>query len=334
MNVIIPMAGMGKRLRPHTLTTPKPLLPVAGKPIVQHLVEDIVRVSHQKVNEIAYVVGQFGEEAENKLLAVAKSLGAKGSIHYQDQALGTAHAILCAQNVLEGPVTVAFADTLFRADFALDNSVDGVLWVQKIADPRQFGVVIVNEQGVITGFSEKPQTFVSDLAMIGIYYFKNGAQLKTELQYLIDHHITNGGEYQLPDALRNMMSKGLKFAPGAVNDWMDCGNKDAMVETNQKMLGYLPSQSPSPSNLTIQESTIVQPCFIGNNVVLKNSVVGPFVSLGDETVIENAEVTNSIILRGAKIKNAVLTNSMIGSFAEYEGDSHQVSLGDFSVLKN
>lgn len=326
------MAGMGKRLRPHTLTTPKPLLHVAGKPIVQRLVEDIVSVSHQKIDEIAYVVGRFGEAAEKSLISVAERLGAKGTIHYQDQPLGTAHAILCAASALDGPVTVAFADTLFRADFMLDTSFDGVLWVQKIEDPRQFGVVIVNGEGVITEFAEKPKDFVSDLAMIGIYYFKDGKNLKSELQYLIDNNITNGGEYQLPDALRNMVAKGARFAPGKVNDWMDCGNKDAVVETNRKVLGYLPEQDLKSTGLQNQNSTIIQPCYIGNQVSLKNSVVGPFVSLGDGAVIENSVVTDSIILQGANIHNTVLNNSMIGSFANCKGQSKELSLGDYSTL--
>jgi len=232
------MAGMGKRLRPHTLTTAKPLIHVAGKPIVEQLVEDIVAVCKTKVNEIAFVTGRFGEEVEQRLIAVAEQLGARGSIHYQDEALGTAHAILCAAELLNGPVTVAFADTLFIADFTLDANADGVLWVQKIDDPRQFGVVVLNSDGVITDFKEKPQEFISDLAMIGIYYFKNGEILRNELQYLIEHNIRNGGEYQLPDALRNMMKKGFRFVPGTVDDWMDCGNKQALVETNSRYLRH------------------------------------------------------------------------------------------------
>jgi glucose-1-phosphate thymidylyltransferase len=316
MKIIVPMAGMGKRLRPHTLTTAKPLLPIAGKPIVQRLVEDIVAISHQKVEEIAYVVGRFGDDVEKHLLDVARSLGAKGTIHYQDQALGTAHAILCARSALDGPVTVAFADTLFRADFSLDTSQDGVLWVQKIDDPRQFGVVVLDGEGVITEFREKPQEFVSDLAMIGIYYFRDGARLREELQYLIDNNIMNSGEYQLPDALRNMVKKGAKFTPGAVQDWMDCGNKDAMVDTNTKYLGYN------------------EPCYIGKNVVLRNSVVGPGVSLGDGSVVESSVIKNSIVLPEAHLAHANIANSMIGTHARYSVKPADLSLGDYSVTKH
>ncbi|MFN6380138.1 MAG: sugar phosphate nucleotidyltransferase [Flavobacteriales bacterium] len=333
MKIIVPMAGMGKRLRPHTLTTPKPLLPIAGKPIVQRLVEDIVAISDQKVEEIAYVVGRFGEAAEKHLISVAESLGAKGTIHYQDEALGTAHAILCAASALEGPVTVAFADTLFRADFKLDTTKDGVLWVQKIEDPRQFGVVIVNDEGVITEFKEKPQEFVSDLAMIGIYYFKDGARLRAELQYLIDNNITNSGEYQLPDALRNMVKKGAQFAPGTVSDWMDCGNKDAMIDTNKKVLGYIATELSVPSSAKIENAVIIPPCFIGAGVTITNAVIGPFTSVGDGASINNSVVNSSIVLPQSKIEGANLVDSMIGVSSEVRGSAQVLSLSDYSVVK-
>ena len=181
MNIIIPMAGRGSRLRPHTLTTAKPLLPVAGKPIVQRLVEDIAKIVGSDLNRIAYVVGDFGSEVETMLVDVAAGLGAKGSIHYQEKPLGTAHAVLCAEDALDGPCVVAFADTLFRAKFQLDASADAVIWVNQVEDPRPFGVVKLSEDGGITDFVEKPQEFISDLAIIGIYYFKDGARLKKEL---------------------------------------------------------------------------------------------------------------------------------------------------------
>jgi glucose-1-phosphate thymidylyltransferase len=332
MKVIVPMAGMGKRLRPHTLVTPKPLLHVAGKPIVQRLVEDIVAVSDQKVTEIAYVVGRFGEEAEKNLIAVAEALGAKGTIHYQDEPLGTAHAILCAKSALTGPVTVAFADTLFKADFKLDQSKDGVLWVQRIEDPRQFGVVITNEQGVITGFKEKPQEFVSDLAMIGIYYFQNGEVLRDELQYLLDNKIMNGGEYQLPDALRNMMAKGAQFSTGAVQDWMDCGNKDAVIDTNQKVLHYNSEKNWVSKNVTMENSLVIPPCYIADGVVLKNAIVGPYASVAGNTSIEHSVVANSILGTNCKLTNAVVKDSLIGSHATVVGKAINTSLGDYSTI--
>ena len=158
MKIIVPMAGRGSRLRPHTLTVPKPLLPVAGKPIVQRLVEDIAAVSTEAIEEIAFIIGDFGSEVEEELIQVAENLGAKGVIYHQEEALGTAHAVLCAKESLEGKVVVAFADTLFKADFKLDTEADGILWVKQIEDPSAFGVVKLNEQGTIVDYIEKPQT--------------------------------------------------------------------------------------------------------------------------------------------------------------------------------
>ena len=330
MNVIVPMAGMGKRLRPHTLTTPKPLIHVAGKPIVQRLVEEIVKVSDQKVEHIAFVTGRFGEAAERHLIEVAEALGAKGSIHYQDQALGTAHAVLCAAEHLNGPVTVAFADTLFKANFSLDESADGMLWCQRIDDPRQFGVVVTDDSGTIREFVEKPQTFVSDLAMIGIYFFKDGDWLKKELQYLMDNNITNGGEYQLPDALRNMMKQGAKFTPGTVNDWMDCGNKAAVVETNQKILGYEPQYATA---LQIGEnSQIIPPCYIADDVVLKNAVVGPYVSLEKGSKIINSKIENAIVNAHTVIAESQIENAMIGAHCHVRHYNGDLNLGDYSTI--
>jgi glucose-1-phosphate thymidylyltransferase len=229
---------------------------------------------------------------------------------------------------------VAFADTLFRADFKLDTSKDGVLWVQKIEDPRQFGVVVLNEDGVITEFKEKPLEFVSDLAMIGIYYFNDGAWLREELQYLIDHNIMNGGEYQLPDALRNMVKKGAQFTPGAVQDWMDCGNKDAMVDTNTKYLAYNADKDWVSTDAKIENSVIIQPCYVGTGAIIKNSVVGPGVSLGEGCVVESSVLKNSIVLPSAHIHHANLVNSMIGTHVRLTVKPTDLSLGDYSVIKD
>lgn len=332
MKIIIPMAGMGKRMRPHTLTTPKPLIPIAGKPMVQRIVEDITKVCDEKVDEIAFVVGRFGKDAENNLVKVAESLGAKGSIYYQDEPLGTAHAIMCAKDCLTGKVVVAFADTLFKADFKLDSSQEGIIWVQKVDDPKPFGVVKLNAENFITEFVEKPQTFVSDLAIIGIYYFKDGAYLRSELQYLLDNDIKDKGEYQLTNALENMKAKGTKFTPGKVTEWLDCGNKDATVYTNQRILEFNKNEH-SPTNYQLQNSKIIEPCFIGKNVKVIDSTIGPHASIGDNSVIENSVVKNSIILTNSKIKNAELSNSIIGNYSEFTGKSDNASIGDYCTIK-
>lgn len=333
MNIIIPMAGMGKRMRPHTLTIPKPLIRIAGKPIVQRLAEDIVKVAAHQVEEIAFIIGDFGDEVEKELLAIAANLGAKGKIYYQREALGTAHAINCAADSLKGNVIVAFADTLFDADFHLDIQKDGIIWTHKVDDPSAFGVVKKDQQGIITDFVEKPAEFVSDEAIIGIYYFKDGENLQSELQYLMDNKVIKGGEYQLTDALENMKHKGLRFYSGQVKEWLDCGNKDATVYTNQRVLELSKSKALIAADLQTQDVLIVEPCYIGNDVKIENSIIGPHVSIGDGTVIKNSILQNSIIQNHCTLENAHIQNSMLGSFVQYQGAPEDLSLGDYSTKK-
>lgn len=332
MKIIVPMAGMGKRMRPHTLTVPKPLIPIAGKPIVQRLVEEIALVSQEEIDEIAFIIGDFGPQVEATLTEIAASLGARGTIYHQDEALGTAHAIYCAQRSLEGPVVVAFADTLFKADFKLDGDADSVIWVQKVKDPSSFGVVKVDDKGIISDFVEKPRDFISDLAIIGIYYFRDGANLKSELKYLLDNRIMVSGEYQLTNALENMKNKGLLFMPGQVTEWMDCGNKDATVHTNQRILEYHCEDDLICESSRNLNSVIIPPCYIGENVKIENSVIGPHVSVGANTVVNNSLVRNTIIQRNSNLQNLNVENSMIGNHVEIFGEVSELSVGDFATL--
>lgn len=334
MRIIVPMAGRGSRLRPHTLTTPKPLIPVAGKPIVQRLVEDITKVCGEPVEEIAFIIGDFGEQVEKDLKSVAEGLGAKGSIYYQEEALGTAHAILCAKASLSGKVVVAFADTLFKADFTLDTSADGIIWVNRVEDPRAFGVVKLDSENTITEFVEKPQEFISDLAIIGIYFFKDGENLSKELQYLIDNDIKDKGEYQLTNALENMKNKGLKFKTGKVIEWLDCGNKNATVHSNQRVLEFEKDLNKTDASAEIENAIIIQPSMVLAGAVIKNSVIGPHVTVGKNSVIENSVISNSIIQDDAMVKNANFTNSMVGSKAKYKGARKDLSLGDYNEIKD
>lgn len=333
MNIIIPMAGLGKRMRPHTLTTAKPLLPIAGKPMVHRLVEDIARVCPEKVNHIGFIVNPgFGKQVEDDLKAVAKAVGAEGKIYYQKEALGISHALLFAKELFQGKVIVAFADTLFKADFKIDTSRDGTIWVQKVDNPSQFGVVKLNAEGIITELIEKPSSFVSDLAIIGIYFFKNGEVLRDEMQYLIDHDIKEKGEYQFTTALENMKKKGARFVPGQVQEWLDCGNKDNTVQTNQRYLEFIKDQNLLATSARIVNSVLIQPVFIDQNVVIENSVIGPHVSVGESTKIRDSRITNSIIQKNCTLSRAILDNSLLGNFVNFEGKSQDLSLGDYSTL--
>lgn len=337
MKIIVPMAGIGSRLRPHTLTVPKPLTVIAGKPIVQRLVEDIASVIDEKIDEIAFVIGPtakgFPTDTEDKLLKIAEELGSKGSVYVQEQALGTAHAIYCAKESLSGPCVVAYADTLFKADFKLDVNADGAIWVKQVDNPSAFGVIKL-EDGYIKDFIEKPKEFVSDLAIIGIYYFKSGEKLLDEIQYLIDNDLKENDEYQLTNVLESLKQQGAKFIPGKVSTWMDCGKKDPTVETNKIILGF---EQQAGNNLVskdvvLDNSEIIQPCFIGKNVVLKNTKIGPFVSIGENSIVENSTIVNSLIQTNVSISNANLDNAMIGNHAKYNGNYTSVSIGDYTEL--
>tara|TARA_R110002050_G_scaffold15706_4_gene48108 strand:- start:1754 stop:2770 length:1017 start_codon:yes stop_codon:yes gene_type:complete len=338
MKIIVPMAGRGSRLRPHSLTVPKPLIPVAGKPIVHRLVTDIVGVLNQDIEEIAFILGDpafFGDDVVESLKELASELGAKASIYRQLDPKGTGHAIMCAEPSLSGPAVIAYADTLIRADFNLDKEADSVIWTKRVENPSAYGVVNLNDKNEIIELVEKPETFVSDQAVIGIYYFKDVAVLKKELQYVLDNNIINGGEYQINDGIKRMMANGKIFKTGTVSEWMDCGNKAVTIETNQRMLGFLAKDGEQliSKSVTLENANIIEPCFIGENVVLKNTTVGPFVSIGNNTRIENSTVKNSLIQTNTKISNANLDNAMIGNHVVFNGNFESISIGDYSLLE-
>ena len=332
------MAGRGSRLRPHTLTVPKPLIPVAGEPIVHRLVKDIAKVLNQPIDEVAFILGDpafFGDDIVDSLKGLAKSLGAKASIYRQDQPLGTGHAIMSAKESLSGPAVVAYADTLIKANFTLDEKADAVIWTKKVKNPEAYGVVNLNEKEEIIELVEKPEEFVSDQAVIGIYYFKDIAVLKGKLQEVLEENLMHGGEYQINDGIKKMMAEGKIFKTGTVDEWMDCGNKNVTVETNGKMLNFLQQDGEKLISDSVKKeaSEIIEPCYIGENVVLKNSTIGPNVSIGDGCVVENSTIKNSLIQTNSSIKNAKLDNSMIGNHAKYDGNYTQISIGDYSVLE-
>lgn len=333
------MAGRGSRLRPHSLTVPKPLIPVAGQPIVHRLVKDIAKVLKQPINEIAFVLGDpawFGSDVVESLTQLAEDLGAKASIYRQDQPLGTGHAIMSAEPSLSGPAVIAYADTLIRAEFDLHPSADSVIWTKKVENPEAYGVVKLNANNEIIELVEKPKDFVSDQAVIGIYYFKDVAQLKAKLQEVLDENVMHGGEYQINDGIKRMMADGKIFKTGTVDEWMDCGNKTVALDTNAKMLAFLSADGEEQlvhESVVLENSNIIEPCVIAKGTVLRNTTVGPYVSIGKHCVIEDSNVKNSLIQNETTIKNATLDDAMIGNKVHYNGKFTKISIGDYSVLE-
>jgi glucose-1-phosphate thymidylyltransferase len=313
------------------------MLPVAGSPIVAQLVNEIARVVAKPIEEVAYVLGDpafFGKAIEEELTEVANELGAKAKIYRQLEPLGTGHAVMCASDSLTGPIIVAYADTLIRADLSLDPESDGMIWVKKVSNPKAYGVVQLNENDKINSLVEKPQKFVSDLAVIGIYYFRDAAVIKSELTDSMKKARSHGEEFLLNEGILSMMKKGAIFTPGKVKEWMDCGNPKITLETNKKMLGILTEEGNKliADNITKENSEIIPPCYIGKGVVLKNSIVGPNVSIGQGSLVENSTISDCLIQKNTAIKNAKLFGSMIGNHVKYDGNHNFISIGDYSEL--
>ncbi len=331
------MAGRGSRLRPHSLTVPKPMLPVAGSPIVAQLVNEIAKVVAQPIEEVAYILGDpafFGKAIEEELTQVAQDLGAKATIYRQLEPLGTGHAVMCAADSLSGPIIVAYADTLIRTELSLDPEVDGMIWVKKVENPRAYGVVQLNRNDHITALVEKPQEFVSDLAVIGIYYFKDAAIIKAELEEAMKKSRVEGEEILLNEGILSMMEKGATFTPGAVKEWMDCGNPKITLQTNKKMLDILTEEGNKlvADDVILENSEIIPPCFVGKGAVLKNTTLGPHVAIGAGSTVESSTISNSLIQKNTQIKNAKLQGAMIGNAVKFDGNYSFISIGDYSEL--
>lgn len=333
MKIIIPMAGMGTRMRPHTLTIPKPLITLAGKTIVQRLIEGLYNVYNKPITEIAFIIGDFGEEVELHLVEIAKKAGAEAKIYYQNEALGTAHAVYCAEKSLTGEVIIAFADTLFFTNINLPDSADNIIFVQKVANPEQYGVVVVDKNNKIEKFVEKPKDKISDLAIVGIYYFKKAELLREEINNIIANDIKKNGEYQLTTALENMKNKEMQFNFALIDEWLDCGNKNTTLNTHKQLLTKVKENTFMADAAKIINSTIIQPCYIDENTIIENSVIGPFVSIHRECKILNSVIDNSIIQSYASITNANITNSMIGNKAKILVKKTELSVGDFNQIE-
>jgi glucose-1-phosphate thymidylyltransferase len=326
MNLIIPMAGMGKRMRPHTLLIPKPLLKIGGKAIVERIVEDIKESSGKRINEVHFIIGNFGKEVENNLKEIAERIGAKGIIHYQDEALGTAHAVYCAKDGLKGEILIAFADTLFVGDFIINNEDDAIIWTMEVSNPENYGVVTTDSSFHITGFVEKPKNLISRNAIIGIYYFKDGKKLERDIHLLIKNNFRTSGEFQLTDNLKNLMNGGVKFKCKEITEWLDCGNKTEFIKSNRRILELGRFDT---SKIVSSGSHIIDNVYFGKNVELVNCTIGPNVSIGDNCKLNNCKIVNSIIFDNCSIQKSSLIDSMIGSNNNIYNCSGKVSFGDY-----
>lgn len=330
MKLIIPMAGRGTRVRPHSHTTPKPLLPVAGTMIVERIVETFKRTLDKSIDEIVYILGpDFGQEIKDRLTAMSERHDAKASFGVQEVAEGTAHAVSCAGDKLNGEVIIVFADTIFDTNETVTvEGADSVIWLKEVDDPSRFGVA-VHEGEKITDFVEKPSEPISNLAIIGVYYFKEGEKLMKEIQYLLDNNIRgHGDEYQLTDALDRLLKNGNVFKKATVDEWLDCGTLPAWLDATGEIL-----KKEDPRFEQHEDSTIHPPVFIGDGVDISGSEIGPNVSVEEGTTIKNSKLKNSIIQSHAQLDGCELTRSTIGNHAEANGAKGEIHIGDHSILK-
>jgi glucose-1-phosphate thymidylyltransferase len=326
MKLIIPMAGMGTRMRPHTLNTPKPLLKIAGKSIVERIVEDLSIYTGKKIDEIHYVIGNFGNEIENRLKTIARSVKANGIIHYQKEALGTAHAIYCAKDALRGEVLISFADTLFIGDLKIDNQ-EAIIWTKEVSNPENYGVVVTDDNGFVTNFVEKPKEFISKNAIIGIYYFNEARKIRDEIYTLIENSHSNNGEYQLTDSLFSLIKRKVKFSCKTVDYWLDCGNKTEFLSSNKILLDH----KRSVNDYSIHKNlNIINPVYIGKSVKIENSSIGPYVSIEDNTFISGSTIENSIVGVNCSIIGCNMKNSLIGNYTKINGLEGILNLGDYN----
>lgn len=327
MNVVIPMAGMGTRMRPLTLRTPKPLLKILGRSIVDHLVRTIKEVAGQKVENVGFIVGNLGQDIEQQLLKIAEEIGAKGHIFYQPEALGTGHAIWCARPLLEGKVIVAFADTLLEME-PLKSFDTNYLLVKKVKNPEDFGVVETNSEGIISRFIEKPKTFVTDMALIGIYAFYDGKKLGQALDFLIDNSIKVGKEYQLTTALENMKNNGEVFKVAVVDEWYDFGNPEVSMDSAFQILGKR-DKVVKGSHEGVQ---IIEPCYIGNQCKLTNCTIGPNVILEDDVELSDSVLSNSIVYAGSRLTGVRLNGSYLGERCNISKFNGTIIAGDYTRI--
>ena len=331
MKLIIPMAGRGTRVRPHSHTVPKPLLPVAGKMIVERIVETFARTLDRNIDEIVFILGpDFGQEIKDALKAMSDRQDARATFRVQETAEGTAHAVYCAEEDLDGECIIVFADTIFDMEGSVSiEDADSVVWLKEVDDPSRFGVA-VEKDGKITDFVEKPDEPISNLAIIGVYYFKDGAELKKEIEYLLDNDIRGkGNEFQLTDALDRLLKNDKVFKKATVDQWLDCGTLPAWLETS----GIITEKEYEEVDKDrFPDTKIIPPVYIGDDVELENCIVGPKASIAEGTILKKCTVKNSLIQEHARLEDCNIKNSTLGRHVELKNVDQEVHLGDHSKI--
>jgi glucose-1-phosphate thymidylyltransferase len=327
MKVIIPVAGIGSKLRPHTHTQPKALVPVAGKPILSHIVDNLIEAG---IREFIFIVGYLGNKVEDYIKTHYPGIETRFIL--QEPREGTGHAVWLARNLIEDKdeVIIALGDTIFDVNLReIIQQYDSALGVKKVDDPRNFGVAELDDKGNIKHLVEKPPIPKSNLALVGIYKIQEAGKLMKALESIIQNNKRTYGEFHLTDGIMRMIEKGSVIRTFPVENWYDCGNKDSLLETNAVLLKKSSSQALKHS---FENTIIIPPVSIADHCKISNSIIGPNVSIGDHTTLNYAILKDAIIGSYSSIENAVLHHSVIGSDAGLHGLSQSLNLGDSTEI--
>ncbi|MBA3559923.1 MAG: NTP transferase domain-containing protein [Gemmatimonadaceae bacterium] len=325
MKVIIPLAGKGTRLRPHTHVTPKPMLKVAGKPVMSYILDDLQKLGN--VEQIVYITGHLKDKVEE---FTRSQYGFPAVFVEQVVQNGTASAVELARPYVDQPVLIIFVDTIFDTDLSVikNSDADGIIWVKEVEDYQRFGVVVTDSAGNMTQIVEKPKTPISKRANIGLYFIRNWKLLYEGIDHVMKQP-ANMGEYFLTDAFQYMIDNGAKIRVIDVEGWYDAGKLDTLLDTNRAMLEKGRANKPE----TVPGVTIVDPVYIEEGVTLTGSTIGPNVSIGAGSAVEQSVIRDTVIGTRSKVLRSVLTKSMVGDDALVEGVKGEVTLGDHSEVR-
>ncbi len=330
LKVVIPMAGLGTRLRPHTWSKPKQLVSVAGKPVLDHVLDMLTTLPDPENIELINIVGYLGDQIEDHINRGYPQI--KSHFVLQEDPRGQSHALYLAREYLTGPMMIVFADTLIETDLSqlAQEEYEAIAWVKPVPDPRRFGVAVLNQAGQVVRLIEKPAEMDNNLAVVGFYYFRSAEDLIKAIEQQMQRNVQLKGEYFLADAINIMLDNGLRMRPEKIDVWLDAGTPQALLETNRYLLenGHSNSQDLIGSHNVV----INPPVFVHPTAELENCVVGPFASIGAGARVNSSIIRDSILEDEAQVRDVILENSIIGRRSQIQRRAGSVNAGDNTVV--
>jgi len=326
------MAGRATHLHPHTLSTVKSLIKIVGKSVVYRTIENLTKLTDEPIEEIAFIIKEPNETVETNLRSIADEFKASCKIYFQGQPKGSGHAVLCARESLKGSVLIAFTNRLFDVKDSFNRVEDAIVWVKKVEKPQLHDIVKINESQLITGFHHKPQKYISEHALIGVYYFKKAEDLLQALTFLEESETKTSDEYQLISALIRMRALGTSFVPAFADNWFELANKQGVIKTSQKYLEKMDAYELISEEASIIHSIIIKPSFIGKGTYIENSVIGPYACIEEGTSVYNSVVQDSVIGEDCNLDRVNMVNSLIGNYVKIHGSPSTLDVGSYNKI--